>query len=47
MATNTKVNIRTENSMEKVSIYGQMVLPIKVNLTKVLDMDKATGNQRK
>jgi hypothetical protein len=33
--------------MVKVSIYGQMVLAIKVNSTKGLDMDKATGNQRK
>jgi hypothetical protein len=47
MATNIKVNIKAENSMEKVSIFGQMVLAIKANLTKGLDMGKVTGNQRK
>jgi hypothetical protein len=44
MVTNTKVNIKMENSMEKGNILGQMVHATKVNSSKELGMVKEVGN---
>ena len=44
MVTNTKVNIKMENSMGKGNILGPMVHATKVNSSKELDMAKEVGN---
>lgn len=47
MATSTKVNTKTVNSMEKASIFGRTALVTKVNSTKESDTVKEAGNQPK
>lgn len=44
MVTNTKANIKMENSMGKGNILGPMVHATKVNSSKELGMVKEVGN---